>query len=174
MVGIYVLVSSTSSFNIHTLSPYCLDILELFQVFGCKCSFCFSPGLCRIAFPTFRTVSDVHLFTHSPQVWLRDHFQWFLLQKPFLDLSSLVWVLLPCAPIPQLTSVSLWWPVDVCVCVCVTCSFYGKVLTSTRWESPSLRWPPWSLLLATAPWSGGVYSFPHPGSRLVLMTHLDQ
>lgn len=81
-------------------------------------SLCFSPGLCRIAFPTFRTVSDVHLFTHSPQVWLRDHFQWFLFQKPFLDLSSLVWVLLPCAPIPQLTSVSLWWPVDVCVCVC--------------------------------------------------------
>lgn len=136
-------------------------------------SLCFSPGLCRIAFPTFRTVSDVHLFTHSPQVWLRDHFQWFLLQKPFLDLSSLVWVLLPCAPIPQLMSVSLWWPVGVCVCVC-DLFFLWEGLTSTRWESPSLRWPPWSLLLATAPWSGGVYSFPHPGSRLVLMTHLDQ
>lgn len=161
MVGIYVLVSSTSSFNIHTLSPYCLDILELFQVFGCKCSFCFSPGLCRIAFPTFRTVSDVHLFTHSPQVWLRDHFQWFLLQKPFLDLSSLVWVLLPCAPIPQLTSVSLWWPVGVCVCVWPVLSMgrsykhqvrepFSKMaaMESSACHSPMERWS----LFFPSPW----------------------
>lgn len=157
MVGIYVLVSSTSSFNIYTLSPYCLDILELFQVFGCKCSFCFSPGLCRIAFPTFRTVSDVHLFTHSPQVWLRDHFQWFLLQKPlswprvwFASFHVLLFHSLRLYPCDD--------PVDVCVCVWPVLSM-GRFLQAPGERASSLRWPPWSLLLATAPWSGGVYSF---------------
>lgn len=136
--------------------PTVLDILELFQVFGCKCSFCFSPGLCRIAFPTFRTVSDVHLFTHSPQVWAQrslsvvstpETLSWPLESGLGLSFHVLLF-----------HSLRLYPCDDLLMCVCVWPVLHGKVLTSTRWDFP-LRWPPWSLLLATAPWSGGVYSF---------------
>lgn len=106
-VGIYVLVSSLQR-HLLTFIPFHPTILtlELFQVFGCKCSFSpFFSWVLQNIVPNFQnTVSAVLLVTQSLQVWPRSHVQYFLLQKFFLDLSSLGWVLLPCAPIPRLTS----------------------------------------------------------------------
>ena len=88
-------------------------------------SLSFSPGLCRIAFPTFRTLSLLFIYSHNPLKFGSElTFSGFYSRNPFL--TSQVWVgfsfhglhLYPCDDLLMCVCVCVYVCVCLCVCVC--------------------------------------------------------
>ena len=108
---------STSSVNIRALSPYCLDILELFQFFGCKCSFSlfFSWALQNSIHSFQNTV--LFIYSHSPLKFGSElTFSIFYSRNPFL--TSQVWVGFSFRVL-LFHSLPLYPCNDLLMCVCV-------------------------------------------------------